>query len=172
MIKLQAIKTNIKLNTKKLYQADGYAVHELLKIAMSLYEAQNKSAQDDIMSGDTRRTIITDTSGKLNELNNTQRLASQLTVCGASLFDLLGREVKLGQIRNSKVTRQFDTSSINIAFKDVIHNAEKDIVDTKQQIDNITVNSNFNYLIFIINFIVFSHSMYFIKNRKLNKISK
>ena len=35
----QATKAHIKLNTKKLYSADGYAVKELLKIASVLYSA-------------------------------------------------------------------------------------------------------------------------------------
>lgn len=37
----QALKANIKLNTKRLYQADGYAVKEILKITSLLYEALN-----------------------------------------------------------------------------------------------------------------------------------
>ena len=36
---LQATKAHIKLNTKKLYQADGYAVKELLKVTSVLYNA-------------------------------------------------------------------------------------------------------------------------------------
>lgn len=36
---LQATKAHIKLNTKRLYQADGYAVKELLKITSILYNA-------------------------------------------------------------------------------------------------------------------------------------
>lgn len=35
----QATKAHIKLNTKKLYQADGYAVKELLKVTSVLYNA-------------------------------------------------------------------------------------------------------------------------------------
>ena len=35
----QATKAHIKLNTKKLYSADGYAVKELLKITSVLYSA-------------------------------------------------------------------------------------------------------------------------------------
>lgn len=36
---LQATKAHIKLNTKRLYQADGYAVKEMLKITTVLYSA-------------------------------------------------------------------------------------------------------------------------------------
>lgn len=35
----QATKAHIKLNTKRLYQADGYAVKEMLKITSVLYSA-------------------------------------------------------------------------------------------------------------------------------------
>lgn len=37
--RLQATKAHIKLNTKRLYQADGYAVKEMLKITSVLYSA-------------------------------------------------------------------------------------------------------------------------------------
>lgn len=37
----KATKAHIKLNTKKLYQADGYAVKELLKVTSVLYGAMN-----------------------------------------------------------------------------------------------------------------------------------
>ncbi|XP_014296882.1 clusterin-associated protein 1 [Microplitis demolitor] len=132
-----AIKTNIKLNTKKLYQADGHAVHELLKIATALYEAQNKNAEDEIMSGEILNPLVIDITDELSELKNTRQMASQLTVSGASLFDLLGREVQLREIRNSKAARQFDTSQIEVAFKDVIESMKKDIDDTRRQIDNV-----------------------------------
>ena len=47
-IYFQATKAHIKLNTKKLYYADGYAVKELLKVTSVLYNAMktNLSAED------------------------------------------------------------------------------------------------------------------------------
>ncbi|CAL7935987.1 unnamed protein product [Xylocopa violacea] len=132
-----ALKTNVKLNTKKLYQADGYAVKELLKIATLLYDAQSNSNNNKIMSDDNFNTVNFDISDKLNELKSTRQLASQLTVTGASLFDLLGREVELREMRNSKVARQFDTSEIEIALKSVIENTHKEIDDTKRQIESV-----------------------------------
>jgi clusterin-associated protein 1 len=41
-----ALKANIKLNTKRLYQADGYAIKELLKITTLLYDALNLNLDD------------------------------------------------------------------------------------------------------------------------------
>lgn len=42
---LQALKANIKLNTKRLYSADGYAVKELLKVTAVLYNAMKGKTQ-------------------------------------------------------------------------------------------------------------------------------
>ncbi|KAG7189457.1 hypothetical protein KM043_017153 [Ampulex compressa] len=132
-----ALKTNVKLNTKKLYQADGYAVKELLKITTLLYDAQNSSNDKKVLEGGNRNVNSFDISDKVNELKTTRQLASQLTVNGATFFDLLGREVELREIRNSKVARQFDTSEIEIALKDVVENIRKEIEDTKKQIENV-----------------------------------
>ncbi|XP_076646087.1 clusterin associated protein 1 [Halictus rubicundus] len=132
-----ALKTNVKLNTKKLYQADGYAVKELLKITSLLYDAQSNSSTNDINGDDNFNVVNFDISDKINELKSTRELARQLTVTGASLFDLLGREVDLREIRNSKVARQFDTSEIETALKNVIESMHKEIDDTKKQIDNV-----------------------------------
>jgi hypothetical protein len=48
---LQATKAHLKLNTKKLYQADGYAVKEILKVITPLYKAlrdsENKELDDE-----------------------------------------------------------------------------------------------------------------------------
>lgn len=136
----KAIKAQIKLNTKKLYQADGHAVGELLKVATMLYEAQNKSDENEQISrGEVRHSKIIDTSSGLSRVNNTRQLASQLTVSGASLFDLLGREVQLREVRNTKVARQYDTSTIKTALIDVRESIKRDIDDTKNQIENIKV---------------------------------
>ncbi|XP_011641997.1 clusterin-associated protein 1 [Pogonomyrmex barbatus] len=132
-----ALKTNIKLNTKKLYQADGYAVKEMLKIAALLYDAQNSSSTEQDQSGGNQNAMNFDISDKINELKTTRQLASQLTINGATLFDLLGREVELREIRNVKIARQFDTSEIEVALKDVIESTRKEIDETKKQIDNV-----------------------------------
>lgn len=99
------------------------------------------------MSDDNFNTVNFDISNKINELKSTRQLASQLTVTGASLFDLLGREVDLREIRNSKVARQFDISEIETALKSVIENIRKEIEETKKQIESVKV-SLFSDLIF------------------------
>ncbi|XP_046734375.1 clusterin-associated protein 1 isoform X2 [Diprion similis] len=134
-----AIKANVKLNTKKLYQADGYAVKELLKMTTLLYDAQNRSTEKAILMGDSVEISGAnfDISDRISELKTTRQLASQLTINGATLFDLLGREVELREARNSKISRQFDTSEIEVAMKRVIESIGQEISDTRKQIENI-----------------------------------
>jgi len=45
---MQATKAHIKLNTKKLYGADGYAVKELLKVTSVLYSAMKTNAGNEV----------------------------------------------------------------------------------------------------------------------------
>ncbi|XP_015511348.2 clusterin-associated protein 1 isoform X2 [Neodiprion pinetum] len=134
-----AVKANVKLNTKKLYQADGYAVKELLKMTTLLYDAQNRSTEKAILMGDSMEISGAnfDISNRISELKTTRQLASQLTINGATLFDLLGREVELREARNSKISRQFDTSEIEVAMKHVIESIGQEITDTRKQIENI-----------------------------------
>ncbi|XP_011503513.1 PREDICTED: clusterin-associated protein 1 [Ceratosolen solmsi marchali] len=131
------IKTiNIRLNIKQLYMADACAVKELLKMISLLYEAQLESTQD-YLQLEHQSTINFDITDKLNDLKMTKQLASQLTTNGAALHDLLGREVKLREIRTSKVTSQYDPSEIEDAIKEVILNTRKEIEETITEIKNI-----------------------------------
>lgn len=47
MTKSQAQKANLRLNTRKLYSADGNAVKEMLKIATILYRANSTKYNED-----------------------------------------------------------------------------------------------------------------------------
>ena len=112
---------------------------ELLKITTLLYDAQVKSSEDSTQH-ESLRVSNFDISDKINELKSTRQLASELTINGATLFDLLGREAELREIRNSKVSRQYDTSEIEMALKETIDNTRKEIEDTKKQINNVKVH--------------------------------
>ena len=135
------ITANVKLNTKKLYQADGYAVQELVKITTLLYEAQVKTSVNSIERENLRDTKF-DISDKINELKTTRQLASELTTVGATLFDFLGREAQLREIRISKVSRQYGISEIEMAMKEMIENMKKEVKDTRMQINNVKVRKN------------------------------
>ena len=87
-----ATKAHIKLNTKKLYQADGYVVKELLKMTTVLYNAlklNHEATSDDLL--DTNMSLTFDISSQIGELRRARELASEITTKGASIYDLLGK---------------------------------------------------------------------------------
>ena len=50
VVQFMATKAHIKLNPKKLYQSDGYAVKELIKVASVLYSAMKINTGGEGMS--------------------------------------------------------------------------------------------------------------------------
>ncbi|CAE8690157.1 unnamed protein product, partial [Polarella glacialis] len=114
------LRTGTKLNSKKLYGADGYAVKELLRLAQVLYDAQKSvvnSTAEEMSSEDF--TL----SSKLADIKNTRSLCSQIVESGASLFDLLQKEGEVRQDRD-KALRFLDGMSRNLGS-----NSEADVVE-------------------------------------------
>mmetsp|Transcript_24066 Transcript_24066/g.56659 ORF Transcript_24066/g.56659 Transcript_24066/m.56659 type:complete len:444 (+) Transcript_24066:117-1448(+) len=89
------LKTGLKLNPKKLYGADGYAVKELLRLAQVLYEAQRSVSE---VPAEGRGEDFT-LNSKLADLKSTRSLCSQIVESGATLFELLQKEQEVRQDR-------------------------------------------------------------------------
>ncbi len=80
---MMAEKAHVKLNTKKLYEADGRAVKEMLKVASVLYEAvkntdsdgggvqQQQYSASDNGGDDSSGPIVFDAASKIAELKVT-----------------------------------------------------------------------------------------------------
>jgi clusterin-associated protein 1 len=79
------------LNPKKLYEATGQAVKELLKIATMMYKAMQSSenlAEEEDMGNSS--VMDFNMSSKLHNLKAARTLATEITESGAKLYDLLG----------------------------------------------------------------------------------
>eukprot|EP00743_Colponemidia_sp_Colp-15_P002266 GILK01002456.1.p1 GENE.GILK01002456.1~~GILK01002456.1.p1 ORF type:complete len:441 (+),score=102.48 GILK01002456.1:114-1436(+) len=119
-----ASKGRIKLNTRKLYGADGYAVKEMLKIATVLHQASRAQVQDE--DEGSQFTL----NAKLHDLKSTRSLASEITDSGVKLYDLLGKEKDLREARE-KALRFLDSISRNLdsnAEHDYIERCIKDLI--------------------------------------------
>ena len=78
-----ATKAHVKLHPKKLYQADGFAVKEILKVTSVLYNAMKMNTMASEKGGqgsleDASELPTFDISSKLNELKQTRQLGSQI----------------------------------------------------------------------------------------------
>ncbi|CAH2236497.1 jg21257 [Pararge aegeria aegeria] len=83
-------RANLKLNGKKLYGADGWAVRELLKVASLLRAALDAPNQDDQLSDSN--PLVYDVSNRVSEIKQARALATDITAQGAFLYDLLAKE--------------------------------------------------------------------------------
>eukprot|EP00906_Rhabdomonas_costata_P033337 RCo046976 len=98
------VKLHIKLNCKKLYQADGLACQELLKVASVLKdavtmrsEAAAETAAEEVRGFDTKAA---------------RTMATELTTEGSRLLELLDGEISHAEERQIVVTRPQDTARL------------------------------------------------------------
>ncbi|KAJ8037372.1 Clusterin-associated protein 1 [Holothuria leucospilota] len=135
-----ATKAHIKLNTKRLYQADGYAVKELIKVTSVLYNAMktnttNKDGEEDANNGST--SLSFDLSSKISDLKASRQLASLITSKGASLYDLLGKEVELREIRTTAINRPLEINEIENGLRGSVAAVEQNIDKTQKMLENV-----------------------------------
>ncbi|KAM4631784.1 clusterin-associated protein 1 [Discoglossus pictus] len=125
-----ATKAHIKLNTKKLYQADGYAVKELLKITTVLYNAMKTKSIDSSQLGEEETASFKfDLGSKIADLKMARQLASEITSKGASLYDLLGKEADLREVRTAAIARPLEINEtekvLRASIKEVLEQVQK-----------------------------------------------
>ncbi|XP_024909897.1 clusterin-associated protein 1 homolog isoform X2 [Cynoglossus semilaevis] len=133
-----ATKAHIKLNTKRLYQADGYAVKEMLKITSVLYSAmKTKQLTLGERVEEENSKFKFDLGSRVSDLKAARQLASESTAKGASLYDLLGKEVDLREMRTSAIARPLEINetekALRAAIKEVLESVEK----TKEMLSNV-----------------------------------
>jgi len=81
-------KARVKLNPRKIYAADGYAVKELLKVANMLNKASETTNENLVASdGDFQLNPTT-----TNDMRVARALASEITTIGLRLYELLKKE--------------------------------------------------------------------------------
>lgn len=114
------LKTAVKLNPKKIYGADGYAVKEILKLAQILYDAQKSISVSEAPPELGEDFTL---NSKLADLKSTRTLCSEIVESGASLFELLQKEMDVRADRE-KALRFLDGMSRNLGS-----NSESEVVE-------------------------------------------
>ena len=138
-----ATKAHIKLNPKKLYQSDGYSVKELLKVTSVLYSAMksNRSAgEGDDGQGEASALPTFDIGSKLAELKQTRKLGTAITMKGASLYDLLGREVELRERRQAVLARTLEIQEVEAGLRSSAQHVGDETSKVQHNIENVAAN--------------------------------
>nr|CAH8871040.1 unnamed protein product [Trichobilharzia regenti] len=133
-------KACIRLNSKKLYQADGFAVRELMKITKVLYEALQDSIND--LTDDQSVLNISETFdvAKIKQLQEARSLCSQLASCGASLHSLLNKEKDLKELRDSSLRRQLDSEYVEKSLTAAKNSIKSQTEKTQSSLINIAAD--------------------------------
>ena len=132
-----ASKANIKLNVKKLYTADGYAVKELLKIASMLYTAMrtNQDYKKDSSDNDVAPSSVEITK-KVENLKVCRQLTSEITNHGAKLYDLLGKEQELRGFRSEAILYPLDVNKMEGNIQSSITGVNQEIQQLSHRLEN------------------------------------
>lgn len=135
---LLATKAHLKLNTKKLYQADGYAVKELLKVTSLLYNAiRTSKKEEDGKSLVETEAVKSDLLNKLQDVKTYRQLASEITNKGATLYDLFTKEVDLRELRSNALAKQMDVNDVEAWIRAATVKVQEEISKTKEMIENV-----------------------------------
>ncbi|XP_031575256.1 clusterin-associated protein 1 homolog [Actinia tenebrosa] len=132
-----ATKAHIKLNTKKLYGADGYAVKELLKVTSVLYNAMKTNQSEEDAESANVTSLTFDISSRINDLKASRQLASEITSRGAALYDLLGQEVELRELRTRAIAKPLEVNELENGIKKSMLRVQEEIKKTTQMLNNI-----------------------------------
>ncbi|NXF01196.1 CLUA1 protein, partial [Smithornis capensis] len=136
-----ATKAHIKLNTKRLYQADGYAVKELLKVTSVLYRAMNtKGVQHPDSTEEDSSMFKFDLGSKTADLKATRQLTSEIISKGTVLYDLLGKEVELREARTESIARQLEINEAEKVMKIAIDSVLEQVQKTKDMLNNVALD--------------------------------
>ncbi|XP_072931586.1 clusterin-associated protein 1 isoform X2 [Epargyreus clarus] len=108
-------RANLKLNGKKIYGADGWAVRELLKVANLLRAALASPAADDQQIDAS--PLVYDVSNRIGEIKQARALATDITAQGAFLYDLLAKEAENKEQRDKALSRPLDMSALEASLR-------------------------------------------------------
>ncbi|BHF75118.1 Clusterin-associated protein 1 [Sparganum proliferum] len=140
IVHFMATKAFVKLNVKRLYRADGYAVKEVLKIVNILYSAldgHQKHEEDEAAEVNVSEILNV---ARVRQLQQARSLASQLTSTGATLHAYLAKEVDLREARNQAANRQLDSEWVEECLAAARDNLREEIRQAEQALVNVAAD--------------------------------
>ena len=121
----------------KSYGADGYAVKELLKIALVLHEAYKVSRNQ---SADDAPPPTSTLASRLHEVKRARQLTSEITGAGASLYDLLNSEQEQREERNRALSKPLDLTTIERSLSRALEGLQQSIDGTDQRLTELAAD--------------------------------
>lgn len=128
------IKGRIKLNVKKLYQADGHAVQEMLKLANVLKKAMKATDADEPDFTSLQQMAA---QQNVSDAKAVQQLCSELTADGSSLFFLVEGELNSRADRQRILSRATEVGEFERRLRELLSNVTQQVEQYQQSIVNL-----------------------------------
>merc|ERR1712166_1293523 len=132
-----ATKARVKLNAKKIYAADGYAVKELLKVANMLNRASETSDDKFVDTNDD----FSLTHKETNDMRVARALASEITTIGLRLYELLKKEETNSKARDEAIkllyNNQLDMETVETEIRQMSETILEDASKMKGMCDEL-----------------------------------
>ena len=134
-------KSAIKLNPRKLYAASAVTAGELQKITRLLITPN--STDDNQEEDDHYRSLNqVDIGDKMDDLRRARELSSDLTQRGATLHDLLLKEMRNKEARLAQANRPMELASVERTLKNAVASSQIKLQGNRAQLENARVELN------------------------------
>lgn len=127
-------KARMKLNIKRLYSADGYAVKELLKVATLLYKATLKATDEE---EDSSEVVDFNSALKGFDAKQIKQCATEIVRSGAALFDAMAQEQELREYRARALASHLDTDYVQRCIQEAIAQVEDHVRTLEVQMEDL-----------------------------------
>ncbi|XP_055371440.1 clusterin-associated protein 1 [Condylostylus longicornis] len=133
-------KSAIKLNPRKLYASSSAAAKELQKITSILMQTPNENDENE--DENYKSLALVDLGDKIDDLRRARELSSELTNGGASLYDLLSKELINKETRMLQSSRSMEIATVEKALKNTITALQNKLHSAKSQLEQARVEKN------------------------------
>ncbi|KPI87268.1 hypothetical protein ABL78_3663 [Leptomonas seymouri] len=133
------VKGRIKLNVKKLYQANGLAVQEMLKLANVLKKAMKAT---DAEEPDFTSLQQMAAQKNVSDAKAVQQLCSELTTDGSSLFFLVENELNSRSDRQRILSRATEVGEFERRLRELLSNVTQQVDQYQQSIVSLNADES------------------------------
>lgn len=139
-------KARIRLNPKKLYAADGFAVKELIRLADTLYRASRISTvtPQGVYDDEDEVSIKSIVASRVKDPKATRQLSHDLMQSGVKLYDLLEAELDIRTSRQSALRfldalgnngdNSIEERHLERSVKEIVNDTQKSVEITERQV--------------------------------------
>lgn len=133
--KVALSKGRIKLNVKKLYESNGHAVQEMLKLAGVLKNAMQSTTEDDLDFPALQQMAA---QKNVNDAKQVQKLCSDITADGSNLFFMIEKEMNSRNERTLVLSRATEVSEFERRLRELLQSVSHQVEQLQQSISNLT----------------------------------